>query len=415
MMIRSSAIKFAGSTFIGLMASTAAMAIDANDWTMRQRGLYLTRAGDCAACHTVDENKPMAGDYALSTPFGTIYTANITPDEETGIGAWSADDFYRAMNEGIRPNGERLYPAFPYTHYTIVTREDSNAIFAYLNSLEPVRQQVREPEFPWPLSMRFALRGWNLLNFENEEFEPDPEKSDAWNRGKYLVEGLGHCAMCHSPKNIIGAVKEGDDAFTGGYAEGWWAPSLTGSTRDGIGHWSDEQLFNFLKHGRNDRTAAFGPMAEVVEVSTSHMTDEDVQAIVEYIRSIPAQETDEAEPMEDDDPAMQLGRTIYEAQCSACHAPDGSGVPGQFAALAGSSLAQSSNPTSLVRIILEGARAAQTERYPTRHVMPAFDWKLDDEEVAAVATYVRNAFGNAASPVSEDFVEDTREDIRKER
>ncbi len=403
---------FAATAGLSLFSGEA-NATDNNDWTIRQKGYYLTRAGDCGACHTVDENRPMAGDYALPTPFGTIYSANLTPDDETGLGRWSEDDFYRAMNEGISRDGSRLYPAFPYTHFTIVTREDSDAIFAYLNTLEPVRQEVREPEIPWPLNWRASMIGWNLLNFEDRNFEPNPERSEEWNRGKYLVEGLAHCGMCHSPKNLIGAVKEGEHRFTGGFAEGWWAPSLTGSKRDGIGDWSKEELVEFLRHGRNDRTAAFGPMTDVIEKSTSHLTESDVSAIAEYIKSLPAHEETPVEPLNQDREPMVLGQRIYETQCSACHAPEGEGIPRQFAPLKGSSLVHSHDPTTLVRAVLEGVKAVPTERYPTPQAMPAFDWKLSDEEIAAVLTYVRNSFGNAAPAVSVDFVKDVRENINR--
>lgn len=408
---RSRLITLSATTLVTSLTllAPAANGADKNDWTMRQKGYYLTRAGDCAACHTVEEDKPMAGNYALPTPFGTIYSANLTPDDETGLGKWTEEDFFRAMNQGISRDGSRLYPAFPYTHFTYVTREDSDAIFAYLDTLEPIRQEVREPEFPWPLTWRASMIGWNMLNFEDRVFEPDPERSEEWNRGKYLVEGLAHCGMCHSPKNIIGAEKEGDKRFTGGFAEGWWAPSLTGSTRDGIGDWEKEELVEFLRHGRNDRTAAFGPMTDVIEKSTSQLTESDVSAIAEYIKSLPPHESPPVEPLKEDQEPMALGQMIYETQCSACHAPGGDGVPGQFAPLRGSSLVHSADPTTLVRAVLEGVKAVPTERYPTPQAMPAFNWKLSDEEVAAVLTYVRNSFGNAASDVSADFVADIRE------
>ncbi len=235
-----------------------------NDWTTIQRGLYLTRAGDCAACHTIDKSKPLAGDYSLETPFGTIYTANLTPDPETGLGNWTADDFYKAMTRGEERDGTRLYPAFPYTHFTIITREDSDDIFAYLQTLKPINQRIPSPNFTWPLNWRFVMRGWNLINFKPHAFTPDSSKSDEWNRGKYLVEGLEHCGLCHSPKDILGAEKDAG-RFSGGEVEGWWAPSLSGDKRDGIGDWSKDDLVGFLKNGRNDKSAAFGPMADVIE------------------------------------------------------------------------------------------------------------------------------------------------------
>ncbi|MBW3096874.1 c-type cytochrome [Pseudohoeflea coraliihabitans] len=393
-------------------ATHPALAQGTNDWSELQRGLYLSRVGDCAACHTADPEKPMAGKYALDTPFGTIWTANLTPDEETGLGEWSADDFWRAMNEGIRRDGAHLYPAFPYTHFTLISRADSDAIYAYLQSLEPISQDVMEPDFPFPLNIRFVLNGWNLINFEDRSFTPDPERSAAWNRGYYIAEGLGHCSMCHSPKNFTGAVKDGDAAYSGGMAEGWLAPALRpGSGGPGLSDWSKDDLMAFLRHGRNSRTAAFGPMAEVIDKSTRHLTDSDLDALATYILDLPesGEAPADSEAIDTDDPAMQTGALVYATQCSACHGPDGEGIPGQFARLKGSSLTQSSDPTTVVRLVLEGVRSVPTEKYPTPHAMPAFDWKLNDAEVAAVATYVRNAFGNSAPAVTADAVAEIRE------
>lgn len=386
---------------------------DYDDFVTRERGLYLVRAGDCAACHTVEPDKPMAGGYPLPTPFGTIYSANITPDETTGIGGWTPDDFWEAMHEGRSPERGHLYPAFPYTHFTHVTREDSDAIFAYLRTLEPVRERVPEPELPWPLSWRFALRGWNLLFFDEAEgFAPDPTRSESWNRGRYLVEGLGHCAMCHSPKNALGAVREGEASFTGGLAEGWLAPPLTQAPRSGLAEWSKEDLVSFLKHGRNARTIAFGAMRDVIHHSTRYLTDEDLGAIADYLLALPSSDEGERTPVDTGEGDMQRGRLIYDTQCSACHAPEGEGIPHMFPRLAGGSLVQSSDPTTVVRIILEGAQGATTDVYPTASAMPAFDWKLNDADVAAVATYVRNAFGNAAPRVTASDVASVREAVR---
>lgn len=382
---------------------------DENDWTVIRRGLYLTQAGDCAACHTAPNGEAFAGGYTLPTPFGTIYSANITPDQQTGLGSWTPDDFYRAMHEGRSKDGTRLYPAFPYTHYTMVTREDTDAIFAYLKTLKPVHNLVPPPKFPWPLDWRFVLSGWNLINFEPHAFQPTAGKSAAYNRGKYLVEGLAHCSMCHSPKNVLGAEEDGDDRFTGGSAEGWWAPSLTGNDRDGIGGWSKQELVDYLKYGRNDRSAAFGPMAEVVRISTQHLNDADLDAIATYFKEMPSSKSDGAGDKNLSEKAMDTGALVYAAQCSACHGPDGKGVPGMFGPLKGSSLAQGSNPATMVKLILDGARAVPTDKFPTPQSMPAFGWKLTDDEVAAVATYVRNSFGNAAPAVSTDAVASVRD------
>lgn len=389
--------------------STAA---DKNSWSTIERGHYLTQMGDCAACHTNDAGKPLAGNFPLPTPFGTIFSANLTPDDQTGLGRWSADDFYRAMNEGKRPGGARLYPAFPYTHFTLITREDSDAIFAYLKTLDPVRQDVKPPQFPFPLNERLAMIGWNMINFKDRSFVPDTEKSPAWNRGRYIAEGLGHCAMCHSTKNWMGAEETGADAYAGGMAEGWFAPPLRASLNGGLGDWSKEDIASFLRDGHNGRAIAFGPMAEVVEKSTSHLTDDDLTALATYLKDLP-QDKNKNPPLRHaavalDDPSMKSGKFIYNAQCAACHKQDGDGIPGMFSKLGGSGVATSDNATSLVKLILEGGQAVSTDEHPTAQAMPAFDWKLSDGQVAAVATYVRNAFGNAASPVSADTVKQQR-------
>ncbi|MFN0262248.1 c-type cytochrome [Tepidamorphus sp. 3E244] len=404
--MRTAALAIAAALFAG-----PALAQGANTQAAIERGLYLTRVGDCAACHTVEEDKPFAGNFELPTPFGNIYTSNLTPDEDTGLGTWTADDFFRAMTQGVRPDEERLYPAFPYTHFNIVTREDSDAIFAYLRTLEPVRQIVREPDFPWPMSDRTTLRVWNFLNFEEDDFVNKSDKSPAWNRGRYLVEGLAHCSGCHSPRNFTGAEKDGEARFTGGFAEGWYAPSLRqGNGGEGIGDWSAQDLAEFLRHGRNDHTAAFGPMAEVIDKSTRHLKDDDLNAIVTYIRDLPEEPeaAERPEPVASDDEQMIAGETIYATQCGACHGQQGEGVPGMFATLKGSSLVHSADTTTLVRLIIEGVRAVPTDKYPTPHAMPAFGWKLTDQDIADVATYVRNAFGNAAPAVAAGDVEDIR-------
>ena len=393
----------------------AALAQGGNNQAEIEHGLYLARVGDCAACHTVEEDKPYAGDFELPTPFGSIYTSNITPDRDTGLGEWSREDFYRAMTEGLRPDGEYLYPAFPYTHFNILTRADSDAIFAYLQTLQPIRQVVREPDFPWPLSDRTTLVAWNFLNFDDDgAYRPDPDRSPDWNRGQYLVEGLAHCSGCHSPRDLSGAEKKGEERYTGGMAEGWSAPPLHARYGDetGIGRWSETDWADFLKHGRNDHTAAFGPMAEVIEKSTRYLNEADLRGMVAYLTDLPnvPEKLEREKPLATDDPRMTAGRTIYATQCAACHGAEGEGVPGLFATLAGSGIVNAQDPTTLVRLIVEGTRAAVTDRHPTPHAMPSFDWKLSDADVADVTTYLRNAMGNAVPAVSADDVAEIRED-----
>ncbi|HYX65222.1 MAG TPA: cytochrome c, partial [Burkholderiales bacterium] len=303
--------------------------------SMVERGRYLAQAGDCAACHTAEGGKPYAGGRPIPTPFGTLYSTNITPDKETGLGNWSEEDFYKAMHEGLRRDGKHLYPAFPYPWYTKLTREDVDALKAFLDSVPPVRQEAKASELPWPLSVRESVAGWNTLFFKEGEYRPDPKKSAEWNRGAYLVEGLGHCGACHTPKNFLGGPKR-DRNLQGGYGENWYATSVTSGAPDGIGHWSVDDIVRFLKTGANRIAAAGGPMAEVVEHSTQHMTQDDLRAIAMYLKSVPAGEGP-GTPASDQQ-RLARGRAIYVDQCSGCHMENGEGQSHVFPPLKGSAV-----------------------------------------------------------------------------
>jgi mono/diheme cytochrome c family protein len=364
-----------------------------------ERGRYLAVLGDCVACHTTPGGKPFAGGAALETPFGALVGPNITPDVATGIGAWSEEDFWRAMHEGVARTGARLYPAMPYPAYTKVTREDASAIWAYLRTLEPVHNEVQSNQLLFPFDVRRpATSTWDLINFRPGVFEPDPTKSDVWNRGAYLVEGLGHCGTCHTPKNITGGDR-GSEALQGALLQDWYAPDLTGDTRTGIGHWSTQDIVRYLKTGANSFDIASGPMAEAVENSTSQMTDADLLAIATYLKDRPARSASTATALASDDPRMVAGMAIYEDRCAACHISSGAGVPTLFPRLARAPLIQSADPTSLIRVVLIGSRAGATSIAPTAPAMPSFAWNLSDREIADVLTYIRNAWGNASPAV----------------
>jgi mono/diheme cytochrome c family protein len=398
---------------VALVAVTSVVArnLDSQAFGQIERGRYLVAAADCEACHTIlDGGKPFAGGRAIETPFGNIVTPNITPDRETGIGAWSDDDFDDAVRLGIRPTGERLYPAMPYTSYTKMSREDVRAIRAYLNTIEPVRHQVVTNLLPFPYNIRATMRAWNALYFTPGEFKPDPHQSSEWNRGAYLVQGPGHCAACHTPKTFLGGDKTGE-YLRGSYLQGWFAPDITNDPVTGLGKWSADDVTTYLKTGHNRVSAASGPMAEVITYTTSQMTDSDLAAIATYLKSVPGRE-EKTTPVSPDDPFMVAGQAIYRDQCSACHSLDGHGVPQLFPSLADSSLVRSSDPTTLIRIILRGSRSVATKAEPTAPGMPSFDWQLDDAQVAAVATYIRNAWGSAAAPVSAQRVNGARTDLR---
>jgi mono/diheme cytochrome c family protein len=376
-----------------------------------ERGRNLVNAGDCVACHTPDKGKPFAGGRAIETPFGTIYSANITPDQDTGIGAWSEDDFYRAMHEGRRPDGSRLYPAFPYPYFTKLTRDDVTAIHAYLKTLQPVRNPRRANELKWGLNHRVFMRGWDMLFFKPGTFKPDPNKSAEWNRGAYLVEGAGHCGACHTPKNALGADKS--EALNGGVIQDWFAPRIANNMRDGTGAWSVDDIAEYLKTGRNKHSGATGLMSEVVRDSTSKLSDDDLKAIATYIKDVDGGPNPPPPPAPPKDKKMSAGEAIFADSCSACHQADGSGVPRMFPPLAGNANVQSRDPTTIIRVILQGAQTAPTDKAPTAFSMPAFDWKLDDGQIAAVASYVRNTWGNSAPPVGPDQVGSLRKAVRQ--
>jgi mono/diheme cytochrome c family protein len=390
-------------------AIAAWAAEDSQAFQKIERGRYLAVLGDCVGCHTAPGGKPFAGGAALETPFGALIGPNITPDVATGVGAWSEEDFRRAMHEGIGRDGARLYPAMPYPAYTKVTRDDVSAIWAYLRSLDPVRNEVQPNQLRFPFNVRRpATSTWDLINFQPGVFQPNPAKSDAWNRGAYLVEGLGHCGTCHTPKNITGGDR-GSEALQGALLQDWYAPDLTEDPRTGIGSWSIEEIVRYLKTGANSYDIASGPMAEAVSNSTSKMTDADLLAIATYLKDRAPRSGRAVTALAAANPRMVAGQAIYEDRCAACHSHSGAGVPNLFPRLASAPLVQSADPTSLIRVVLIGSRAVATSAAPTAPAMPAFGWNLNDTEVADVLTYVRNTWGNAASAVQPEDVTKLRE------
>ncbi|MBO1078743.1 cytochrome c [Roseomonas haemaphysalidis] len=393
----------------GLLGGHGAKA-DPDNFTEVERGRYLATAGDCMACHIGADGKSMAGGHRLETPFGAIAVPNLTPDDETGIGRWTSNQFWRAMHEGIGAHGERLYPAFPYTAFTKMPREDVDAVYAYLRTLEPVRNAVDRDTLPFPFNIRLLMAGWNMLNFTPGVFQPDPAKSAEFNRGAYLVEGPGHCGLCHTPRNLIGGDKSGAH-LQGGELQGWFAPNITADKRQGIGDWSDAEMVEYLRTGRNARTAASGPMAEVVAYSTSAMTDADLKAIAVYLRERGAAGDPAPAALAAGDAHMTTGAAVFQDSCSACHVGNGEGVAGMFPRLANSQVVQQTNPTTVIRVILDGAQSVATPTAVTAPAMPAFHWRMTDQQVADVSTYIRNSWGNAAPAVTVDQVRKVREEL----
>jgi mono/diheme cytochrome c family protein len=362
------------------------------------RGKALTEAGDCASCHTADPSKPFAGGKRIDTPFGVIYSPNLTPDRDTGIGGWSDEEFYRALRYGVRRDGSRYYPAFPYPNFTRMIRDDLLAIRAYLATLTPVNNRPPPPQLRWPLNYRVVMRAWDFVFFRPGIFEPNQQKSAEWNRGGYLVTGAAHCGVCHTPKNMFGADKRGS-AFGGGLVQGWFAPRLDGAERSGLKSWSVDDIAEYLASGRNGKSHAGGLMAEVVVNSTSKMSDQDIRAIAVYLKDLPAgaPEPAVAPPPQSE---MAAGKAIYDRTCVACHEADGSGAPRIYPPLPGNANLQSADPASTLRIILDGAQTMTTPRAPNTGSMSAYAKDLSDQQIADVTNYIRNSWGNAAPLVT---------------
>jgi mono/diheme cytochrome c family protein len=365
------------------------------------KGKALTEAGDCASCHTADPAKPFAGGKRIETPFGGIYSANLTPDLNTGIGRWTEEDFRRAMRFGERPDGARYYPAFPYPHFTKLIRDDVLAIRAYLNTQSPVDNTPPPSALRWPLNYRVLMRAWNYLFFKPGIFEPDQNKSAEWNRGGYLVEGLAHCGACHTPRNFLGAEKQ-SARFAGSVIDGWFAPRLDGAERGGLKSWSTDDIAEYLLSGRNGHSHAGGPMAEVVRNSTSKMSDADAKAIAVYLKEI-ALSSPESSVAAPSSAQMANGEKLYKGACVACHELNGSGSPRIYPPLPGNANLQSVDAASAIKIVLDGAETMTTPRAPNTGSMPAYA-KWSDQDVADVITYIRNAWGNAAPAVTAEEV-----------
>lgn len=386
----------------------AATALD--DPTLIARGAYLATVGDCAACHTAQGGLRYAGGRALTTPFGDVPAPNITPDPDTGLGKWTFEDFWQALHEGKGRHGELLYPVFSYTSFTKVTREDARAIFAYLRSLPPVQQADAPLGLEFPYNVRSGLVAWRALFFRPGVFQPDPAKSAAWNRGAYLVEGLGHCNECHAPRNALGGI-ENDEPLAGGQIpqQGWYAPDLSTQKGGGLEGWSEQDIVDLLKRGQSAKGAAFGPMANVVNQSTQHMTDADLHAMAIYLQSLPAR-APVAQASTPFEPAAisRKGAKIYVEQCADCHGTDGNGVAGIYPPLNGNTSVNEPTGVNAIRSVLLGGFPPVTAGNRRPYSMPPFAQPLSDEEVAAVVSYIRQSWSNKATAVNAADVADLR-------
>jgi mono/diheme cytochrome c family protein len=369
-----------------------------------KQGEYLVRAGDCIACHTPRGSPDYAGGRGIQTPFGTIYSPNITPDNATGIGTWTANDFWQALHHGKGKDGEFLYPAFPFTEYTKVTREDADAMFAYLQSIPAVHQPNKPHTLGFPYNLRFLLAGWRMLYFTPGVYREDNSQTLQWNRGAYLVQGLGHCSACHTPRNALGGLK---DANLGGGlipVANWYAPSLTSDREAGLGTWEIADITALLKTGIAPHGTAFGPMAEVVRNSLQYMTTDDINAMAVYLKSLPKTESPSAQrashnPQEAEQ-LMITGKRVYDAYCVECHQANGKGIAPAYPPLDGNRAITMQAANNPIRIVLHGGFPPSTQGNPRPYGMPPFGQLLSDQEVAGVVSYIRNSWSNESGYVT---------------
>ena len=367
-----------------------------------QRGEYLARVGNCMACHTTQGGAPYAGGRGIDTPFGVVHSSNLTSDKNQGLGNWTSAEFWRALHHGRSKDGRLLYPAFPYPNYTEVTREDSDAMFAYLQTVPAAPEANRAHALRFPYNTQAALGVWRALFFAPGQPVQAASQTPEWNRGAYLVNGLGHCTACHTPRNALGATADAK-AFTGGLipVQNWYAPALNAAAEAGVKHWPVDDVVALLKTGVAPHGSVLGPMAEVVFRSTQYLTDADARAMAVYLQALPQQP---GSAQADAAPApsasvMARGGKVYEQQCAQCHGNQGQGEAGAFPALAGNRAVVLADPTNVLRVVLQGGYLPATAGNPRPHGMPPFQQTLADEEVAAVATFVRNSWGNQAPGV----------------
>jgi len=416
-----------------LIATPSVWAEDYTSPELIKQGEYLSRAGDCVACHTAKGGKPYAGGLSMATPIGTIFATNITPDPMTGIGNYSLEDFDKAVRHGIAKDGYTLYPAMPYPSYARVTDDDLKALYAYfMHGVEPVEQANRASEIPWPLSMRWPLEVWRTvfapaveplstngpLKYENAQLA----------RGAYLVQGLGHCGSCHTPRALTLQEKSLDERdatyLAGGQViDGWVAISLRGHASDGLGAWSEEDIIQTLRNGRNAHFSSIGAMNDVIQHSGQHLTDQDLMAIALYLKSLPATPGSTRVAFKADGTTAKAlsagespsrGAELYVDNCAACHRTDGQGYKEVFPRLADNPSVLTQDPSSMIRLILSGSRLPSTQQAPSALFMPDFGWRLNDQEAAQLVSFIRNNWGNKAPEVTAKQVAKIREQIREE-
>jgi mono/diheme cytochrome c family protein len=376
-----------------------------------ERGRALVTLADCKACHTARGGRAFAGNRPIASAFGTFFSPNITPDVETGIGRWTEEDFWRALHEGRSRDGTLLYPAFPYTSYTQISRRDARAMFLYLRSLPPVRARSSAHEIDFPYNQRLLLTVWRRLYFKPGVYIANPSASPAWNRGAYLVEAVAHCRGCHTARNGLGATSTRTDA-AGGRQLNWYAPALNDPNEAGLSDWSEQDIVSLLKAGRTSaqgdappRASTMGPMAEVVFESLQHTAPDELQAMAVYLKSLPATDAMQAKPGAPAaaSPAvtawLEGGRKLYKEHCARCHGDEGQGQSNAAIALAGNRAVTMRSAVNPIRVVLYGGYLPGTAANPRPYGMPPFSQQLDDRQIGQVLSFIRSAWGNDAALV----------------
>jgi len=387
-----------------------------------RHGEYMARVSDCVACHSTPESAPFSGGLKMATPMGNIYATNITPDKETGIGNYTLADFDRAVRHGMASDGHRLYPAMPYPSYIKLNDDDVRGLYAYfMHDVKPVNQPNRQSEISWPLNMRWPLAFWNSVFLNSEPWAPSPGQDTARNRGAYLVEGPGHCGSCHTPRGLAFNEKgldAGSEHFlAGALLDGWYAPSLRGDANTGLGRWSEDDVYTFLKTGRNQHGVVFGSMAEAFNNSTQFMSDNDLRAIAHYLKSLPPGSNNAGKTWKYDESAAKStlsgttehpGSQTFMARCSSCHGADGRGQAPWIPPLAGAT-SMMVEDASVINVTLNGSARVVTDGMPDAYRMPPFRKQLSDKEIADVLSFVRSSWGNSGEKVKQESVSELRQ------
>ncbi|WP_419794917.1 cytochrome c [Pseudomonas palleroniana] len=379
------------------------------------RGEYVARVSDCVACHSLPGKAPFAGGLEMATPLGAIHATNITPDKGAGIGAYTLADFDRAVRHGVAPGGRRLYPAMPYPSYVKLSDDDMRALYAFfMKGVQPSNQPNIPSDIPWPLNMRWPIALWNGLFAPSAPYAAKPGQDAQWNRGAYIVQGPGHCGSCHTPRGLAFNEKALDESGTpflaGALLDDWYAPSLRQDPNTGLGRWSEPEIVQFLKTGRNRHAVVYGSMTEAFNNSTQFMNDEDLAAIAHYLKSLPGDPQRDGTPWQYQNAAVDTrpGAHTYATRCASCHGADGKGQPEWMPPLAGATSALASESASAINITLNGSQRVVTAGMPDAYRMPAFREQLSDAEIAEVLSYVRSTWGNHGGAVGATAVSKLR-------